>query len=245
MNQVSATVLSPPPRMFVEASDLEERIDNGADRFAKWICRVMDNNEWSHPQIVQLCKICTGNKALLHSSQVAGLRKGHLKSPGPKAFLALEYLFRTIDKCQKGEGSAIFGTLRHLIDDAEIMRDPDGNPATLGYLVEVFTGVRDVPIDLTKNFFNESQAETISNNAGKLVRRMMAIGELDPISDAGRVAAKFPGNSEERFKFAALIKGAESWKSEEIESSLNKLSRLLKTEFEYKRTTAELLEQLK
>ena len=71
--------------MFVEASDLEERIDNGADRFSKWLCKVMDGNEWSHPQIVQLCKICTGDKALLHSSQVAGLRKGILKSPGPKA----------------------------------------------------------------------------------------------------------------------------------------------------------------
>jgi len=238
-----------PPREVVSGAELETLMDTGAIGFAKWLCRVMDHNSWSHPQLVALCKHCTGGRAWLHSSQIAGLRQARLKSPGPRSFVALEYLFRAIDDFQQNgllnEGEVFFtGNFAELVKDAQIMRDEEGNPTSLGYLIEVFTGLRPVPIDLTKAEFSPDQAKTISDNTGRLVRKLMAVEDLDPIADAYSLASKFPGNAQTCKRFAELIRGSGEWEYETIESNVGKLVKFLKDQFGYDRTVNELLEQL-
>ena len=243
---MNSPVLPPPERMFLEATDLETQMDAGAMAFGKYFSRLMDGNGWSHPQLVALCKKCTGDKAWLHSSQIAGLRAARLKSPGPRSFVALEYLFRAIDQYQKGgftESRALFGSLSKLVDGAEIMRDENGNPASLGYLVELFTGLREVPIDLSTLSYSEKQAEKISEQAGRLIRKLMAVDDLDPITDAVTVATQYSGTSVQRVKLVGIIKGAVVWEPEEIEEALGKLAKLLREQFSYKRTAAELREE--
>lgn len=237
-------VLSPPDRDAVAPKELEAKAEEGAVAFAKWFTRVMDGNGWSHPQLVALCKAVTGDKAFLHSSQIAGLRQARLKSPGPRSFSALEYLWYGIDRYQK-EYEGQFGRLASLVEHAGIMRDPNGNPASMGYMLEVFSGLRPVPVDLSKAVFSEDQAERISNNAARLVRRLMAIDDLDPVFDIDQVIKRFPGSEEAKAHFEALIKGERSWEIDEIEAQVASLARMLRDKFKYERTANELLEELK
>lgn len=244
---LTQAIPQPPERMYLSASDLETRMDTGAIAFSKYFKRIIDANGWSHPQMVALCKLCTDGKAWLHNSQIAGLLKAGLKSPGPRSFVALEYLFKAIDEYQKnGEASSgvRFGKLTHLVEHAEIMRDPNGNPATLGYLVEVFTGLREVPIDISSLSFSEKHAEIISVNAGRLVRKLMAIEKMDPIDDAIKVASRYSGSQEQKAVFVAIITGNSSWLPEEVEEGLFKLAKLLREAFEFDRTASELREEL-
>lgn len=238
------SVLSPPDRDAVVASELEAKAEEGALAFGKWFTRVMDGNGWSHPQLVALCKSVTGEKAFLHSSQIAGLRQARLKSPGPRSFAALEYLWYGIDRYQK-EYEGQFGRLASLVESAEIMRDPNGNPASMGYMLEVFSGLRPVPVDLSKASYSENQAEQISNNAARLVRRLMAIDDLDPVFDIDQVVNRFPGSSEAKANFAALVKGEASWTSDELETQVASLARMLRDKFKHERNATELLEELK
>lgn len=233
--------------MSINGLELEEKMDAAAIAFSRYFCAWMDGNGWSHPQLVALCKKCTGDKALFHSSQIAGLRAARLKSPGPRSFVALEYLMRAIESLHKvgfTEGKALFGELTHLVEHAEIMRDEEGNPATTGFLLEVFVGLRPVPIDLSKIVYNEKQADDLSNKAGRLLRKLMAIQDMDPISDAGVVATKYQGTQQQRTKLAGVIKGVETWDSEEIEEVLGRLSKLLREEFSYNRSASELKQEL-
>ena len=107
----------------------------------------------------------------------------------------------------------------------------------------MFTGLRDVPIDLSTLTYSEKQAEQISDKAGRLIRKLMAVDDLDPIADAGTVAARYSGTSEQRARFAGIIKGAVVWEPEEIEEAMGKLAKLLREQFSYKRTAGELREE--
>jgi hypothetical protein len=231
-----------PPRP--DRSELEEAMDQGAIDFSRWFSRIMDGNGWSHPTLVGLCKAVAGDKAFLHSSQIAGLRAARLKSPGPRSFAALEYLWRAIDQYQKGKAGITFGGLAPLVDKAEIMRDPDGQPATLGYMVEVFTGLLPVPIDLAAVDFNENQAKIISDNAGRLIRRMMVHNKWDLIDDIHRVADKFSTETELRAEFRNVIVGQAAWSSDDLQARLTDLAKLLGKVFEYRRTVPELADEL-
>ena len=234
---------------MIEPDKLEEALEAGAVSFAKWFAQFMDLNGFSHPQLVALCKVCTGGKALLHSSQIAGLRQARLKSPGPRSFVALEYLMNAIERVQSdtktGGKSPLFGTLTPLIKDAEIMRDNEGNPATLGYLVRVFTGLEPVPVDISSPTYTEKAANSISANTGRLIRRLMIAEKgLDPIDSAGIIANSFCTDQMQRAKFVEIIKGSATWDPDEVEESFVKLSRLLREEFNYKRNPQELIEEL-
>jgi hypothetical protein len=220
-------------------------MDQGAISFSRWFSRVMDGNGWSHPTLVGLCKHVTGDKAFLHSSQIAGLRAARLKSPGPRSFVALEYLWRAIDDYQKGKGAEItFGNLAPLVEKAEIMRDPEGNPASLGYMVEVFTGLVPVPIDLNVVDFNENQAKIISDNAGRLIRRMMVQARWDLIDDLHRVVDKYSTDPEVRAEMREVIVGQAVWAPEDLQARLTDLGKLLTKVFEYRRTVPELTDEL-
>lgn len=221
-------------------------MDQGKINFSRWFTRVMDSNGWSHPTLVALCKSTTGDQAFLHSSQIAGLRSARLKSPGPRSFAALEYLWRAIDDYQRN-GSAngvTFGSLATFVEKAEIMRDPDGQPASLGYMVEVFTGLLPVPIDLNTVEFTENQARIISDNAGRLVRRMMAQANWDLIDDIQKITDKFSTDRETRDVMKDIIVGQAAWTPDELNDRLSDLARTLNRVFEYRRTVPELQDEL-
>lgn len=226
-------------------TELEEVLDQGAISFSRWFSRVMDGNGWSHPTLVGLCKHVTGDKAFLHSSQIAGLRAARLKSPGPRSFVALEYLWRAIDDYQKGKSTGItFGNLAPLVEKAEIMRDPEGNPASLGYMVEVFTGLVPVPIDLTVIEFNENQAKIISDNAGRLIRRMMVQENWDLVDDIHRVTSNFSRDPAQQDELRRIIKGEGTWTPEELNDRLVLLSKMFSRIFQWTRTIPELTDEL-
>jgi len=225
--------------------ELEEHLDQGAISFSRWFCRVMDSNGWSHPTLVGLCKYVTGDKAFLHSSQIAGLRSARLKSPGPRSFVALEYLWRAIDDFQNSGSSGItFGNLAPLVERAEIMRDPEGGPATLGYMIEVFTGLQPVPIDLSVLDFNEYQARIISDNAGRIIRRMMVQEGWDLVDDIQKVTHKFSQDRAEQEALRLIIRGEGGWEPEGLYARLTLLSRLLGRIFMWQRTVPELTDEL-
>ena len=233
-----------PSRSFIPGRELESCKETGIIGFGKWFAWFMDVNRFSHPQLVALCKHCTGDKALLHSSTIAGYRNHRIKNPGPLAFVAIEYVCRAIDATQKGKPITNFGRLNSLILDAQIMRDENGNPVTAGYLTEVFLGLRPVPIDLSATVLNDTDAEAVSQKAGRLVRKLMSIQDLDPLEDADVMGGHFPGNPKQKQHFAALIKGQATWDAEEVEEMVAKTARLLQEQFQYSRTTAELLNEL-
>ena len=129
--------------------------------------------------------------------------------------------------------------------DVKIMRDENDNPVTAGYLTEVFLGLRPLPIDLSTSYFNESDATAISQKTARLIRKLMVVQDLDPIEDAAQIGGHFPGNPQQKEVFAELIKGNATWNNHEIEEQVAKTARLLEEHFQYKRTTAELLNELK
>ena len=101
----------------------------------------MDDNDWSHPRFVKLAQTATGGVAWVHSSQIASLRKGQLKSPGPRSFAALVYLFNAIDEFQRGvktKDSPDWTGQEEFIKDKKVIRDDEGRVASIGWHFEVF-----------------------------------------------------------------------------------------------------------
>jgi len=159
--------------------------------------------------------------------------------------VALEYCNRAIDAAQRGQFITNFGTLTPLIMNATLMRDEQGNPATAGYMIEVFTGLRPVPVDLTKVTISPSDAEVISQKAARLIRKLMVVADLDPVEDAEVVGGKFPGNPQQKQVAVELIKGNATWNADELEEQIGKVSKFCKLQFDYERTPQELMVELK
>jgi hypothetical protein len=137
-----------------------------------------------------------------------------------------------------------FGSLAPLVERMEIMADEEGKPVTVGYLVEVFAGLRPVPIDLSANVHTAHDAERVSRNAGRLVRKLMAAHDMDPIEDAALIANVYPGSSQQRSEFALLLKGEAVWEAELVEENTARLSKLIREKFQYERRPVDLLEEL-
>jgi hypothetical protein len=226
-------------------TDLQAATQQGRASFAKWFIRIMDTNGWSHPGLVKLAKHVTGGKSFLHSSQIAGLRAADLKNPGPRSFVALEYLWRAIDDYQKGKSTGItFGNLAPLVEKAKIMRDPEGNPASLGYMVEVYSGLAPVPIDLSVIDFNEKQAKMISDNAGRLIRRMMVLKGWDVVDEIHRVTTSFSRDPALQNELLNIIKGQNAWAPEVLNERLASLRELFSRIFDWNGTVANLIDEL-
>lgn len=234
-----------PPRTYVSGTALEEVMEGGQISFSRWFSWFMDINGYSHPQLVAICKACTGGHAWMHSSTIANLRNARTKNPGPRAFAALEYCLRDIDAAQKGEFITNFGTLTGLIQEAVLMRDEGGNTPTAGYMIEVFLGLRPIPIDLSQVVISASDAEVISGKAARLIRKLMVVSDLDPVEDAEEMGGKFPGNPQQKRVAIDLIKGTATWKAEELEEQIGKVSKFCNLNFGYERTPQELMEELK
>ena len=220
-------------------------MEGGQISWSRWFSWFMDINGYSHPQLVALCKVCTAGHAWMHSSTIANMRNARTKNPGPRAFAALEYCLRSMDLYQNNKTVVQFGPLAKLVEGATLMRDEEGNTPTAGYMIEVFLGLRPIPIDLSVTIISPTDAETISAKAARLIRKLMAVSDLDPVDDADEVGGKFPGNPQQKQVAIDLIKGQATWSPDEIEEQVGKLSKFCSLQFAYERTPQELMEELK
>jgi len=231
----------------IGSGEIAERFEQGAVSFARWFANTMNANGWSHPRLVQLAKIATGGDSWVHSSQIASLRVGRLKSPGPRSFASLVCLFHAIDAYQKGEkapGDPDWSGQEQYIKDAVIMRDDDGDPASIGYLFEVFCGWRNPPARAATRDYSEEQATLISANAGKHVRRLLIAERMDVIDDMKRLRQAFSNDKDDQEKFESVILGQAFWQNEEVEHSVTCLSHMLSKVFKDTRKPEELMSDL-
>ena len=229
------------------AADIEERFEQGAVTFARWFAKLMDANGWSHPKLVELAKVTTDGKSWVHSSQIASLRIGKLKSPGPRSFAALSYLWSEIDAYQnqtQDEHSPDFSKLDKFIKNAQVMRDDDGNPASIGYMFEVFCGWREPPQGTTERDYTEEQAALVSENAGKYVRRLVTADRMDLIESMPRMLRSFSNDKIEQGLFKSVILGEGVWTNEELDHSVTCLSHMLTKVFKTERKPEELMNDL-
>ena len=229
------------------AADIEEQFEQGAVTFARWFAKMMDANGWSHPKLVELAKIATDGKPWVHSSQIASARKGLLKSPGPRSFASLVYLFYCIDAYQKGvkdNDMADFSGQDKFIKTAVILRDDDDNPASLGFMFEVFCGWRQPPEGTAKRDFTDEQAAVVSINAGKHVRRLVTADRMDLIEAMPRLVRSFSNDKEGQEKFRKVVLGEDVWLNVELDHSVTCLSHMLTKVFKEERKSEELLNDL-
>lgn len=229
------------------ATDIEERFEQGAVTFARWFAKMMDANGWSHPKLVELARIGTDGKGWLWSSQIASARVGKLKSPGPRSFAALCNLWHEIDAYQKGtqdEHSPDFSKQDKFIKNALILRDDEGNPASIGFMYEVFVGWREPPIGTARRDFSEEQAAVVSENAGKYVRRMVTADRLDLIETMPRMLKSFSNDKAEQILFKQVILGEGVWTNEDLDHNVTCLSHMLTKVFKTDRKSEELMNDL-
>lgn len=229
------------------ASEIEEQFEQGAVTFARWFAKMMDANGWSHPKLVELAKIATDGKSWVHSSQIASLRKGQLKSPGPRSIASLSYLMFEIDAYQRGaqdKHSPDFTQQDKFIKTAVILRDDDGNPASIGYLFEVFCGWRTPPEGTAKRDFTDDQAAVVSMNAGKHVRRLITAERQDLIEAMPRLIRSFSNDKDGQEKFRKVVLGEDVWLNDELDHNVTCLSHMLTKVFKQEVKPEELLNDL-
>lgn len=229
----------------ISSKDFEPRLGNGAVVYGRWFGKTMDANDWSHPKLVKLSKHATVI-GYVHSSQIAQLRTGNLKSPGPRSFASMVFLFHEIDLYQKGEqhkDSPTFEGLESLIENAVIMRDYEGKPASLGFHYEVFCGWRMPPEMDHRIDYSAAQAELISKNAALYVRRLMIAERMDPISDLSRLKKAFSTDKNLQEQFGNVIWEQTTWHPEDLEHAMAGLSNVLLKVFKEKRRSGELTKQ--
>lgn len=209
-------------------TDHQAQFDRGVETFSRLFVRWMDSNGWSHPTIVALAKASLNGAGWLHSSQVSGLRHGRLKSPGPRTFVAIERLNFFLHR-YKTEKLLIPNTSSsNGYQDPELLLDENGNPPSVGWLVEVFCGTRQPPgLSSTEFFFTPDQAEQFSANFGKLARRLLAINSLDIVTDLDVAIHRHYGPGDavrvEKLKQVLLARGA--WSPTELDAEMPALTR--------------------
>ena len=228
-------------------ANISEAFEDGQTNFAVWFTQMMNRNGWSHPRLVALATLCSNGKAWVHSSQIASLRVGRLKSPGPRSFGVMAYMFHEIDAYQKGtqdEHSPDFSGQEKYIKHAEILRDEDDNPASIGYMFEVFLGWRTPPARATERNFTDQQAETISRAAGKKIRRLVAASGMDLIDDMPRLQRNFSNDTAAQEKFNNVVIGQATWANDELDLNVTCLCHLMQKVFKQDIKPEELMNDL-
>lgn len=188
----------------------------------------MAENNWSHPVMIKLGAGCLqlSGKAWLHSSQIAGLRHAKLSNPGPRAFVGIErlnyYLYRYRDEKLLLPGSR---SANDYADAQPILEN--GLPPELGWWVEIFCGYR-VPkdLDLDAPHFSEANATKISQEWGKLARRLLTTKGYDIVTDLNRACENhYLVQSQTRLrKFKDVLFNKEAWTAEELQIELPTLT---------------------
>ena len=227
--------------------DIAERFEQGAVTYSRWFRKMMKANEWSHPRFVKLAQTATGGISWVHSSQIASLREGKLKSPGPRSFAALVYLFNAIDEYQrgiKGKDAPDWSGQEDFIKNAVVMRDDEGRPASIGYHFEVFCGWRMPPAQDAERNFTDEQAAYASDNAAKHVRRLMIAERMDVIDDMPKLQRHFSLDKPEQDKFKDVVLGQAHWTNDELDDAVIGLRNMLSKVFKQSWKSEELLSNL-
>ncbi len=230
---------------LITPKDFEPRLGSGAVVYGRWFGKTLDANGWSHPKLVSLSKHVT-EVGYVHSSQIAALRTGVLKSPGPRSFASMVFLMHEIDLYQKGQqhqDSPTFKGFEALVENAVIMRDDDGNPASLGFHFEVFCGWR-MPPEMDHHIdYSAAQAELMSKNAALYIRRLMIAERMDPISDLNRLKRAFSPDKSLQEQFGNVIWEQATWHSDDLDHAMSGLSNVLAKVFKEQRRPEELARQ--
>ena len=227
--------------------NISELFGDGQTNFAVWFARMMDANGWSHPMLVKLATTCSNGKPWVHASQINSLRYGRLKSPGPRSFAVLAYLFAVIDRYQKGQSDEFMPDMtphKKYVEKALILRDDDGNPASIGYMFEVFCGWRIPPANAIKRNFTDEQAASVSKAAGKMVRRFMAANQMDLIDDMARLKRNFSNDKDAQDVFALVVIGQAEWTNEDLDHNVTCMCHMLQKVFKQETNSEELMNNL-
>lgn len=196
------------------------RFNTGVQVFGRMFTRWMDNNKWSHPTMTSLAKASMGGVSWLHSSQISGLRRGQLISPGPRSFVAIKvlndaiYEYVTQKKLISGTGSS-----NDYANAVPILED--GCPPELGWWFEVFAGIRtpkDFVYEYDENEITPEKSEVMSKNLARLFRRLMWDLNYDAVEDLSAVIRKFyvVRDRDRVDKFTAVMQGQAAWSPSEL-----------------------------
>ena len=204
------------------------RYERGIKTFSLLFTRWMDLNNWSHPVLVGLARKALDDVSWLHSSQISGLRHGKLLSPGPRTFIAIQVLNKALWE-YKHHSKLIRNT-----DSSNGYQDPfvieeNGEPPSLGWFMEVFTGERtpsDIDLDLAQ--FTEQQAEQISKQYGALIRKLMVMSDFDPITDLSKVIYHhYPARDSDRVRqIEDVLWNRAIWAPDQLTNELPALTEL-------------------
>lgn len=214
--------------MSIDASADQHRdqFEAGIKTFGSLFTRLMDTNQFSHPQMVALTRSCMDGVSWLHSSQISGLRHCKLVSPGPRTFIAIYwlnfYLHRYITEKKLLPNTSSSNAYAHAWAVTE-----DGEPPSLGWWMEVFAGLR-VPkdIDLTSEYFSEDQAERKSAEFAALTRKLMMASGVDIVLDLDHFVREcYPAGDHKRVsQFKKVLMGQAYWSAEELANELPALT---------------------
>ena len=209
-----------------DAPEAVAQFEQGPVQFARMFRRWMDGNSWSHPVLSKLALSAMGGTGWLHSSQIAGLRAGTLRNPGPRTFIALAvfnqalHTYRTERRLIRGTSSS-----RDYANAVPIL-DENGNPPTLGWWIEVFCGFREPSTEFAPEYtFTDVEARQFSNNFAKWVRTLALnnhidlIGELNTMLDVNYAVP----DPQRRQHLAAVLKGDRVWRGVELAYEVPKL----------------------
>lgn len=202
---------------------------SGALVFCRMFTRWMDGNGWSHPVMTKLARGCMGgSEGWLHSSQIANLRRGSTRNPGPRTFVAIERLNYYVWRYNQERALLPGSTSSNDYREAEAITE-DGKPPSVGWFFEVFCGYR-VPRDFDLGLVRipPDQAELMSRRLGRLIRRLMMERGMDPVEDMAGVLATYTTQEParlERVRRMTLL--AEPLTADELEPELQNLVTLL------------------
>ena len=220
--------IQPPSDSPPETVNHREVFDQGVETFSRMFTRWMDSNRWSHPNIVSLAKSSLNGSAWLHSSQVAGLRHGKLKSPGPRTFVAIERLNFYLHRYKEHKLLIPNTQSSNLYREPDVILDGDQPPA-LGWWVEVFTGTRrPTDMELAERFFTEAQAAKFSKGFGRLARRLLAVNGLDIVTDLDVALHRHytPGDNERVGTLKQVLLDETAWTQDQLRTELPALAQM-------------------
>lgn len=220
-----------PLLAFFFAMDAKAAFASGRQRFSTLFTGWMDRNGWSHPAIVLLATAALelpSKKGWLHSSQVSGLRHAKLENPGPRTFIGIAALNRSIYEYQK-TGKLLPGIKRSLYDRA-VPYLVEGEPPSAAWWAGVFMGeIEPEGLEHDRRWFDDERSAIFSLNFGKKVRLELAAKGMDLVEDLAFAVRKYyPTHEKERVeKLTKVIMQQGAWTGSELVNELPALSQML------------------
>jgi hypothetical protein len=222
--------------------------DEGRAVFARMFTRWMDGNGWSHPVMTKLARGCMGGEqGWLHSSQIASLRAGDSRNPGPRTFVAIErlnyYLYRYVTDRELLPLSTSSNDYREAAPILEADKPPG-----LGWFVEVFAGYRtprDFDLALVK--IPPDQGERCARQLGRLLRRLFTENGHDVVEDVSSVLyAHYPTKERANLDLVRhLIQGFTTVDTTQLEAEMANLAALVTALRREPTTEDDLLRQIR